>query len=75
MSNFFLCPCCEQCDHMYAAENEFNCLAGHKTWKVMYDHHGRGGIRYESPTEVCRDFTVKDYMVDELERHGIEVDE
>ena len=54
MSNFYLCDLCNKVVDNF--RNTCTCLP---TWphehrkRVMLDHHGKGGIRYEETTDVC----------------------
>jgi hypothetical protein len=56
MSSFYLCDYCDNCKQLWVWANEVDCKAGHDTAKVMYDHHGRDGKRYDEPTDVCKDY-------------------
>ena len=58
MSNFFLCDMCEyQHDHDIDYFNDDNmCNVGEIEPKVMVDHHGVNGRRYDDPNEVCPPF-------------------
>ena len=58
MSNYYLCDVCARKmdgDHV----NTCICVPSfpreHRK-KVMFDHHGKGGKRYDEPRDVCRDF-------------------
>ena len=58
MSNFILCNYCKHQHNQfidYTREDEM-CNAGEMEPKVMYDYHGKGGRRYDEPTDVCEKF-------------------
>lgn len=65
MSNYYLCPHCAHYDgQSVVAGGYVYCTAGCNGYKlrqtrVMYDHHGRDGKRYDEPTDVCADFERK----------------
>lgn len=70
MSNYYLCDRCareypayidgdEIPDMCYCAfRGETNARLRQK--RVMYDHHGRDGKRYDEPLDVCADFKRRD---------------
>ena len=56
MSNFYLCDYCRKKIKDFGTD----VLCQH-TWpcapkKVMFDHHGKGGKRYDEPTDVCEHY-------------------
>ena len=59
ISNYYLCELCENERQMWSWANEVDCKKGHDTPKVMFDHHGKGGKRYDNPTDVCADYRVR----------------
>ena len=60
MSDFYLC---DYCDNQHDKENAYEwtemCNAGEIEPKVMHDHHGSGGKRYDEPTKVCEHYEPK----------------
>ena len=60
ISNYFLCDTCGNCKQLWEWAHEVDCKAGHDTAKVMFDHHGKGGRRYDEPTDVCEHFKPKE---------------
>ena len=60
ISNFFLCHYCAN-QHTKGNQYEWTemCDAGEIEPKVMYDHHGVGGKRYDEPTDVCDHYEQK----------------
>lgn len=60
MSSYFLCAHCKHCER-WVRVNEFNCVKGHLTPKVMVDHgHANGRRPYDEPEDVCRDFELRE---------------
>ena len=62
MSDFYLCDTCAKKldgDHL----NTCICIASfpHEHRKhVMHDHNGKGGKRYDEPTDVCQSYRPKE---------------
>ena len=57
MSNYFLCDQCER-KLADAPNHTVFCIAKYcgtipVPKLVMFDHHGKGGKRYDDPTDVC----------------------
>lgn len=61
MSNFYLCDYCAA-RHWMTDEGLFVCENRPFQLEkvVMADHHGRGGIRYRKPEDVCDRFEPKE---------------
>ena len=61
MSNYYLCNYCAY-DHWERTKtfHEWSCRKGNPERKVMVDYHGKGGKRYDEPTEVCADFRPRE---------------
>lgn len=55
MSNYFLCARCHHLLGLGGGDGDvmLRCNCGETEPKVMVDHHGIDGIRYEKPTDVC----------------------
>ena len=68
MSNYYLCDhCSHYAGQSVVAGNYGYCDAGCNGYgsnlrkkRVMYDHHGRDGKRYDEPTDVCIDYEGRD---------------
>ena len=60
MSNYFLCDACDgkvaDAPHHTVFCSALYCGAIAVPKCVMFDHHGRGGKRYDDPTDVCRHY-------------------
>lgn len=60
MSDYYLCY---ECENFRPIERQFDCdgwcVAGGKPMKVMHDHHGRGGRRYDEPKDVCEYYVTR----------------
>lgn len=60
MSDYYLC---DYCDNQHVKENTYEweemCDAGEIEPKVMHDHHGMGGRRYDEPMQVCEYYKPK----------------
>lgn len=61
ISNYYLCAHCDNCKQLWTWAKEVDCKAGHDTAKVMVDHNGVGGKRYDEPTDVCKDYESRRY--------------
>lgn len=57
ISNYYLCDYCKY-QHDRNTDYEWTelCNVGETEPKVMYDHHGKGGKRYDEPRDVCEHF-------------------
>lgn len=58
MSNYYLCDCCESKVIDYVFDSCLCRAHGMERMRkrVMVDYHGKGGKRYDEPTDVCADF-------------------
>lgn len=61
MSNFYLCDFCRH-QNVKGVNHKWtwSCDAGEVEPKVMLDYHGRGGKRYDEPTDVCDKYEPKE---------------
>lgn len=58
MSNFYLC---DRCKHQCMTVGQWDCKIHHiDRRKVMVDYHGRNGIRYKDPIDVCDSFDARE---------------
>lgn len=55
MSHFYLCDHCDNMDSlvMFLDEHIQCAELGVVKKRVMFDYHGKGGKRYDEPTDVC----------------------
>lgn len=55
MSNYFLCNRCHHMKEIGGGDGvaTLRCVCGETEPKVMVDHHGIDGVRYEDPRDVC----------------------
>lgn len=56
MSNYFLCAHCDNCVELHELDRAVCCKRWHLNAKIMFDHHGKDGKRYDEPRDVCIDF-------------------
>ena len=60
MSDYYLC---DYCDNQHAKGNTYEwtemCDVGEIEPKVMHDHHGKDGKRYDEPTQVCEHYIAR----------------
>lgn len=63
MSNYYLCDYCgnKAGDSLFRA-NAVKCWKhpDNVPKKVMYDHHGKDGKRYDEPTDVCEEYEPRE---------------
>lgn len=61
MSNYYLCDYCAT--HHWTTEDGLFVCEGRPFQLekvVMVDHHGKGGIRYRNPEDVCKCYKQKE---------------
>ena len=65
MSNYYLCPYCAHDSKRTRLVNgiacpSWRCVMGETEPRVMVDHHGIGGRRYDEPKDVCKHYEPKE---------------
>ena len=65
MSNCYLCDLCANMRHRLTPTTCACTEMGETRMRVMADHHGEGGVRYDDPRRVCGPFRPRREEVEE----------